>query len=889
MKIFQVLSTAALILATSAGSLLGQEPSPPCPTPAKNEERPWLNTKYTPECRASFVLQTFRTVDDKFKFISVLDRVGQGNPQMLANLGLSSWGWTDGPAGINNGKGVTAFPTPITMAANFDPAAGAKYGELLGQEVFDSGFGSVGGPAMDISRTWHFGRTTESFGEDPYLLASTVGPEVRALQSNHVIATLKHYAVYTQEQGRAGLQPIGSEPGVNEVVSERAIREIYLPGFRAAVVNGGGVSVMCSFATINDVPACQNSYLFKVLKKEWGFDGNVMPDFPNAQRSIIPSFLAGMDWGVIQAASKEAMSVRPSFAGHKSLRDGVQDGQVPMSRIDDMIMRLLVPGFRIGTFDYPAKKKAEDISTPERRAALVDIITGGAVLLKNSGNVLPLRSDAKTVAIIGAQATEKAMVVEQGSPYVKPTHLVPVLQAVQERAGQTTKVLFAQGTLGLDELPSIPAAMLRTPSGEPGVLSEFFANTTMNFSGKPFGTQTEGAFAIRKNPEVKGLPKNMQYSVRYTAQFTPDKSGVQNFSLALSGTGRLFIEGKLMGKIDRADFADTIFANVPTTAGKPIELRVEYTPREVMIPFAYPINGATLGVYFNLGWAEPDNLIEQAVEAARKADVAVVFVGAQVGEGMDRESLSLPNDQNALIEAVAEANPHTVVVLNIGGAVSMPWLDKVAGVLQMWLPGDSDGPATARLLFGDAEPGGRLPITFPKDATQGPGVKQSEYPGSVNANGALANVDLDEGIFVGYRYWDQYRQAPLFPFGYGLSYSNFVMKGLGVKTDGDGNATVDVSVRNRGDRVGSEVVQVYLGFPPGVGEPPKQLKGYKKVHLKPGEETRVQVKLDPNAFQYWSEKTHAWSVAEGKFSIMVGRSSREIVYNSSLAMPARGR
>ena len=461
----------------------------------------------------------------------------------------------------------------------------------------------------------------------------------------------------------------------------------------------------------------------------------------------------------------------------------------------------------------------------------------------------PFGSGVKTVAIIGAQATEGANVVEQGSPYVKPTHLAAVLPAVQERAGQAVKVIFSQGTLGLDELPAIPKTMLRTPKGEPGVLAEFFANTNLDFSGKPFATQTEDAFAIRKNLTGNDLTKDLQYSVRYTAQFTPDKEGVQHFSLALSGTGRLFIDGKLMGKIDRADFADTIFANVPMSAGNPVEIRVEYTPREVMIPMAYPINGRTLGLYFNLGWSGPNTLIEQAAEAARKADVAVVFAGVQVGEGMDRLSLSLPNDQNALIEAVAEANPRTVVVLNVGGAVTMPWLDKVAGVLQMWLPGDSDGPATARLLFGDADPGGRLPITFPKDETQGPGTEESQYPGTVSEKGGLADVHLDEGIFVGYRYWDHYQQTPLFPFGYGLSYSKFAINVAAAKANSDGSATIDASVKNMGDRVGSEVVQVYLGFPAGAGEPPKQLKGYRKVTLKPGEETTVSVKLDPEAFR----------------------------------------
>jgi beta-glucosidase len=251
---------------------------------------------------------------------------------------------------------------------------------------------------------------------------------------------------------------------------------------------------------------------------------------------------------------------------------------------------------------------------------------------------------------------------------------------------------------------------------------------------------------------------------------------------------------------------------------------------------------------------------------------------------MDRLSLALPNDQDVLIEAVARANPRTIVVLNIGGPVAMPWLDKVAGVLQMWLPGDAYGPAAARLLFGDVDPGGRLPITFPKDEAQGPTQTESEYPGTLSEKGALADVHFDEGIFIGYRYWDQYKQEPLFPFGYGLSYTSFEMKGLGVHANEDGSALVDVSVKNTGARAGSEVVQVYVGFPASVGEPPRQLKGFQKVYLEPGEETKVQIRLDSDAFKYWNEQTHAWTFASGDFGIMVGRSSRDIVYTVNLTM-----
>jgi beta-glucosidase len=875
----------AFFLAFSCAPLAAQESSSACPVPPPSEERPWLNARYSPQCRADFVLARLKTLDDKFAFLNSggmgASRPGQRN--LLAEMGLVRGGGSDGPAGVARGTGVTAFPTPLSVAANFDPAMAARYGELMGDDFFAAGLNQVLGPAMDMARTWHFGRLTESFGEDPFLVASTVGPEVKAIQSRHVMVMLKHYAVYTQEQGRCGDQPTGSRAAVNEEVRERAIREIYLPGFRAAVVQGGAGSVMCSFPRIGGIYACENPLTLDILKQEWGFDGTVGPDFPSAQRSIVKAFLAGLDSGVMAPASSRSSG--STFTGEKSLRQAVDDGEVPLSRIDDLIRRRLVPAFRIGVYDHPAKKLTDDVSTPERRAALVDVITGGAVLLKDQGGVLPL-ANVKTLAIIGTQATADAVVVEQGSPYVKPTHLAPALPAIQARAGQAVQVLFAAGTKGLGELPLATNKVLKTPAGEPGVQVEYFANPRRDFSGQPLLTRTEAAIDNSKAPtDVPGLPPDQQWSARYAAVFTPDKSGVQRFTLSGSGSARLFIAGRLIGEFLRSDFGDIVFANVDMKAGRPVEVRVEYTPREVMGDAAFVMFGTRMGACLTLGWSGPDDLMAQAAETAKKADVAVVFVGHQVGEGADRMHLALPNDQDALIEAVAKVNPHTVVVLNTGGPVAMPWIDRVVAVLEMWLPGDSFGPAAAKLLFGDADPGGRLPVTFPRDESQGPGAQPSQYPGTTYADGSLDTAHFDEGIFIGYRYWDQYRQRPLFPFGYGLSYTTFAMKGLGVKTAGR-RISVEVSVQNTGTRMGSEAVQVYLGFPQSAGAPPKQLKGFQKVTLRPGETTTVHISLDREAFQSWDEPTHQWATAAGEYQLMVGRSSRDIVYTARIAAPA---
>jgi beta-glucosidase len=296
-----------------------------------------------------------------------------------------------------------------------------------------------------------------------------------------------------------------------------------------------------------------------------------------------------------------------------------------------------------------------------------------------------------------------------------------------------------------------------------------------------------------------------------------------------------------------------------------------------------------LGTVLRLGYAPPDDGLARARRAAADADVAVVVVGHIVGEGMDRTRLALPADQDALIAAVADANPNTVVVLVTGGAVTMPWLDRVAAVLELWLPGDSYGTALARLLYGDADPGGRLPVTFPADATQGPGVTPASYPGTLSPSGAVETVRFDEGLLVGYRFWDARGQTPLFPFGYGLSYASFEVEGIGAESTPAGGAEVRAHVTNRSERPGTDVVQVYLGFPERSNEPPRQLKGMTKVELGPHESRDVTVTLAPGAFEIWDEDTDRWTVPAGRFEVMLGRSSRDIVARFPLTPDRDGR
>lgn len=854
-----------------------------CPTGAKG----WADRNATPECRAKAVLAEFRTLEEKLFYLSPppltqLDREAVADKASVRNvmkeLRFPEIAGSDGPAGITRGPTGTAFPSPLTIAASFDRAVATRYGTLMGQEFRAAGLGTILGPAFDIARSWKFGRLSESFGEDPFLTAQMSGAEVKAIQAQGVVTVMKHYAAYAQEAGRVGDSPSGGHPAGNNIISEKALREIYLPGFEAAVVEGRAGGVMCAFPRINGVYACENNHLFDILKKEWGFDGVVMPDFPTGQRSITRAFMAGLDSGSFGVNPRNA-----ALKDEKPMRQALADGDVPEARIDDIILRKLIPAFRIGQFDTPPVKTGDNVSTEATRAAAAQMLADGSVLLRNEAGILPFGPEVRSIAIIGLQATDKAIVVEQGSPYVKPAHLAPALDAIRARAGQGIRVDYAQGTSGLDPLPAPAAGLFTTADGKAGFRADFYGNPNLDMSVRPFGSMTLDRPYLDKEPKIAGLPADNQWSARYAARLTPKMSGVHKFSLHGSGSARLFIDGVERGHFELADFGNAILADVALTEGKPVDVRIDYTPRSALGNERRPMFGMNMGLTLEFGYAPPDGLIADAARAAKAADVAVVFVGEKVGEGMDRHSLSLQGDQDALIAAVAKANPRTVVVLNTGGAVAMPWLKQVSGVLEMWLPGDAFGPAAAAMLFGDAEPGGRLPITFPADERQGPATQARQFPGLRDARtGWLEEAHFDEGVLVGYRYWDAQGQAPLFPFGHGLGYGAITLGEGKAELRADGSLAVRATLRNMGKRKGTDVAQLYLGLPDGTGAPPRQLKGFAKATLEPGASRAVEILVPRDQLRHWDEKAGRWRIAGGVYRVALGRSSRDIAWEGSV-------
>lgn len=624
----------------------------------------------------------------------------------VPRLGIPAFHIANGPAGVGPAgdtpqKPATALPAPIALASTWDVALAKSYGVIIGKECKNLGEDLLESPDINIARVPQNGRTFEAFGEDPYLISRLSVAEIQGIQSEGIIANVKHYAANNQENNRSK---------VNVIVDERTLHEIYLPAFEASVKEGNVASLMAAYNKVNGLYCCENPVLLdQILKKDWGFRGFITSDF-GAVHSTAASALAGLDL---------EMPTGKYFG--TNLGTAIESGKVPMAVIDDKLVRRFRTMMEFGFFDRATK--LGPIAARKNGAEARHFAEEGMVLLKNSGNELPLNPKGlHSIALIGPFATN-AMTGGGGSSHVEPLYTVSPIEGIQQRVGSKVKITLNDG-------------------------------------------------------------KN----------------------------------------------------------------------------------------------------VAEAVALAKASDVAVVMVGDDATEGKDH-LLTLSGNHDELIEAVAAANPHTILVLKTGSPILMPWVGKVPAILEAWYPGEEDGNAVAAVLFGEVNPSGRLPITFPKSLADLPANTPEQYPG---VNGT---AKYSEGIFVGYRHFDAHKVEPLFPFGYGLSYTTFAYKNLtitpqNVSTNGtaEQSATVELDVTNTGKKFGKAVVQLYLGVPSSeeVPQAPAQLKGFEKVALKPGQTRHVRLKLDGRSFAYWDANAHGWKIAPGTYAIMVGASSRNFELQGSL-------
>jgi beta-glucosidase len=796
--------------------------------------------------------------------------------EAVAHLGIPALRYADGPNGIRGPGNVTAFPASLALAATFDEGLAAEYGTAVAEEARDTGANVLLGPAVDIARVPLGGRLPEALGEDPCLAGRLAAAEARAIQDGHVIAMVKHFVGNNAETGRTGYATSsGRTPAVNTVVSERALRELYYPPFKAVVQRGRAGSVMGSYNRLNRVYACQHPGILRTLKDEWGWEGFVAPDFKHAVRDPVAAANAGLD--IPGLAVTEGRTA-----------EDFTSGAIPAERLDEIVRRILFAIFDAGLDRHPLADEGRRpalASTPEHVALATRIATDGMVLLRDRDRLLPLDAgQVRSVAVLGT-ARDDAQWVMAGSPCVRVAsdRRITPLDGIAARAGAGVRVAFAQGSFGDAALPTVPAGVLAPPGGEgTGLFGEYWNGESPD--GEPVLTVVDPTVDIPTAPERLTAPV---WSARWTGTITPAVDGPHRFTVLAAGISRLEIDGKLVAAGER-EFGQ-VFDGPPLPAsgvaalraGQPVSIRLDYNSSTAWPVIEPGVGGGNV----QLGWQPPDSRIQEAAQLAAASDVAVVFASTAVGEGMDRSSLALPGDQDQLIAAVAAANSRTVVVLNTGGPVLMPWLDQVAAVLEAWHPGQQFGEAVAAVLFGDADPGGRLPVTFPATPDQGPITGPERWPGTDG------DARYDEGVLVGYRWYDQRGQQPLFCFGHGLSYGEYDYGQPRLRHDeATGVVTVSVQVTNVGGRAGAEVVQLYVVAPAAAEQPPRQLKGFAKHQLAPGATQEVSLELDPDELAAFDEASGEWVVHPGRYQVLVGRSSRDIRGRAEFEVAAsRGR
>ena len=860
---------AALMVAAltaSAVSVPGTAQATTTAAPA-NAACPWVGSSTPIEQRVAQVLSRM-TLDEKITMVhGAATAVYSGFVPGDARLCIPALKLQDGPVGVRLND-TTQLPAAADLAASFDPALAKSYGTVIGAEDKTKGVSIDLGPTINIVRDPRWGRAFESYSEDPYLAGQIGAGDINGIQSQGVMAQVKHWAVYNQETNR-------NTPADNAIVDDRTVREIYAAAFQTVIDGSHPSSAMCSYSTINGTYACENAYLDKILKDDFGFTGFITSDW-GGTHSTVASANAGMD---MQMPDDSYFGV--------ALKQAVQAGHVPQSRLDDMVTRIVREEFRFGLFDHPSPDTPNTIaSTPAHVAVAKTAAEDGTVLLKNAGSLLPLDTHKlHSIAVIGDGAGLDTMSAGGGSATVAGTGTVTPYDGIKARAGSGVTVTYAQGNLPPDgssgRLPTIDSTYFTPPSGTGhGLQGNYYANTTL--SGTPAVTQIDPRVAFSWNgaAPAPGLP-GTNFSAKWTATLAPPVTGTYTLGLTSDDGSRLFINGQQVIDNWRDQAPNLETAQVSLTAGTPVQVEVDY----------YQGGG---GDMVNLGWVLPGSVIGQATALAAKSDVAVVYANNFESEGGDLANIDLPSDQNLLIKAVAKANPNTIVVLNTGSAVTMPWLGQVKGVFEAWYPGQQAGNAIAALLFGDVNPSGRLPVTFPASLNQVPASTAAQWPG---VNG---QVQYSEGLGVGYRWYDAKNLTPLFTFGFGLSYTSFRFSNLHVDENGNiqnsanvtntgqsngvngpklgenGRVQASVDVTNTGRSEGAAVAQLYLSDPASTGEPVNQLRGFQKVDLKPGQTKTLQFEISAKDASYWNTDAQAWTLGAGTYTVHVGDSSRNL-------------
>ncbi len=745
------------------------------------------------------------------------------------------------------GTNVTSFPQAIALASTWNPDLMSKVAAAIGKESHSRGIRQLLSPTINIARDVRWGRVGETYGEDAYLQSRMGVAFCKAVENEGVIATPKHFIANNGDGGRDSY-PIH--------LSERELREVYLPPFKACIQEAGARSVMASYNAIDDVPSSANRWLLTdLLRKEWGFTGFVISDYGSVRGIKEKHFVASTQQEAAVLAVEAGLDMElPRIECYGApLLEAAQQGSVSISAIDAAVTNILRAKFTLGLFEHPYvdAAQAEALNdSPEHRTLAREAARQSIVLLRNERHTLPLKNNVSSIVVIGPNADEAQLGDYSG--YGMKT--VSMLEGIQHAAGPGQHVTYCKGcALGFRALAPIPSECLVPPDAQPGehgLKGEYFTNP--HLAGKPIFTRVDTLihfdYGMGSPDTAIGLD---DFSVRWTGTLIPKESGEYELGAATDDGVRLYVDGKLVidSWFDRGATLDVTTMHL--AAGHPYAVTMEFYEH-------------VASSYASLDWGlkqSVDPLMKAAIDAAKKSDVALIVTAITEGEGKDRAHLDLPGKQEQLIRAVAATGTPTIVILQNGSAITMSnWLNDAAAVVEAWYPGEEGGNAVADVLFGKYNPGGKLPLTFPQYVGQVPLCYNHKPTGR------------------GDDYSDM-NGKPLFPFGYGLCYTTFSYENLRITPQAiapSGSTAVSVDVRNTGSLRGDEVVQLYTHDPfASVTRPVMELKGFKRVSLSPGEKTTVTFSLGVDELSFLDRSMHR-VVEPGSIEVLIGSSSDDI-------------
>ncbi|MCX5014090.1 glycoside hydrolase family 3 C-terminal domain-containing protein [Streptomyces sp. NBC_00555] len=761
----------------------------------------------------------------------------------VPEIGLQSLVMSDGPIGVRGVRWTAddpsiALPSPTALAAAWDPALARRAGRLLAQEARRKGVHVLLAPTVNLHRSPLGGRHFECYSEDPYLTGAVGAGYVNGVQDGGVGTTVKHFVGNDAETERFT---------ADSVIAPRPLRELYLAPFEAIVANAHPWGIMTAYNQVNGTTMTEHRYLVnEVLRGEWGFDGFNVSDWM-AARSTTGDIEGGLDVAM----------PGPQTVYGPALAEAVRAGEVPESAVDEAVRNVLRLAARVGILEGAPAVVAEAPAPVDGQALARELAARGFVLVRNEDGALPLAAAGRTVALIGAAARD-ARVLGGGSATVFPERIVSPLDGLTA-ALPDGALTYSIGADPSDELAPADKgfelrAVCRDASG--AVLGE--------------GSLPTGQVQWIGNDLPAGATYETMASIEVTGAFLPRESGEHAFgtrglgAFTLAVGGRTLWEGvQEMG--NEADPFEAFFgapserARIDLTEGEPVEVSLTFHVPDMT---ALPLKAIMFSLLHLGPRRDAEELIAEAVAAARAADTAVVVVATTdrvESEGFDRKDLDLPGRQDDLVRAVAAANPNTVVVVNAGSPVELPWREDVAAVLLTWFPGQEGGAALADVLLGHAEPGGRLPTTWPARFADAPVTEVVPTEG---------RLEYREGLFIGYRAYEARSITPAFPFGHGLGYTDWAYESLEVTA-----TTARVRVTNTGTRPGREVVQVYLApVADPVERPASWLAGFAGVEAGPGESVEAEIALPARAFEIWDEEARGWQRIGGTYEVRASHS-----------------